>query len=105
AVLDQRHADQPSDLVRKELLALAIGEPRIRQDVVDRGHLATAARVNDGLAELRQRAATGEARQTVGIRSTDDELVTVDIRVIDAVRAEMFSDAADADVLNFGWVG
>jgi hypothetical protein len=104
AIFDQRHVDQPGNLMREKLLALGIGESRIRLHVVDGDTLAAAAGINDGFAEYRQRPTSGKGRWTVGIGPADDELVSVDVRVIDATRAEMLSDGADGDVLDFNRV-
>ena len=61
-ILDQRRADERRSLAREELLALRVRESRIRIDVIDGHRLATAARVDDGLAESGDRASTGERR-------------------------------------------
>ena len=50
-ILDQRRADERRSLACEELLALRVRESRIRIDVIDGHRLATAARVDDGLAE------------------------------------------------------
>ncbi len=98
--LDQRRADERRSLAREELLALRVRESRIRLDVIDGHRLATAARVDDGLAESGDRASTGERRDPVGIGPADDELVAIDVRVVDAAGVEMLPDQADGDFLD-----
>ena len=99
-ILDQRRADERRSLACEELLALRVRESRIRVDVIDDHRLATAARVDDGLAESGDRASTGERRDAVGIGPADDELVAIDVRVVDAAGVEMFPDQADGDFLD-----
>ena len=99
-ILDQRRADERRSLASEELLALRVRESRIRIDVIDGHRLATAARVDDGLAESGDRASTGERRDPVGIGPADDELVAIDVRVVDAAGVEMLPDQADGDFLD-----
>ena len=99
-ILDQRRADERRSLAGQQLLALRVRESRIGVDVVDHHRLATAARVDDGLAESCDRAATGGRRDPVGIGPADDELVAIDMRVVDAAGVEMLPDQADRDFLD-----
>ena len=99
-ILDQRRADKRGSVAREQLLALRVRESRICFDAIDCHGLATAPRVDDGLAEATDRASPGERRDPVRIGPIDDELVSVDVGEVDAAGVEMFADETDGDFLN-----
>ena len=100
AAFDQRRADERRSLTREQLIAIRGRESRIGADVVDDHRLATAARVDDRLAEPADRAPTGERLDPVDIGPADDELLAIDVRVVDAAGVEMLPDQADGDFLD-----
>jgi len=97
---DERRANERHSLAGQQLVALRVGESRIGVDVIDHHGLATAAPVDDRLAESCDRAATRRRQAPVGIGPNDHELVAIDIRVVHATGVEMLSEQADGDFLD-----
>ena len=95
AVLDQRYANERRDVVRQKPLALLVRETRVRLEVIDDHRLAFPAGLDDGLAEHRERRSNGQRCDAVGVVTTDDELVALDHRIVDAARAKMLAEQPD----------
>src|SRR5262249_22498650 len=100
AALDQRDADVCGDLSRLHNSPLGLREPRISSNVVHNDRLATPVCV----AQRRSKGSSGslsdKGPDTVDVLSANDVLATIDFRIADTVRAQVFPKEPCSDFLH-----
>ncbi len=79
------------DRISLEACALALREARVGADVVHRDRLAASVRIEERRSHARHRPATAQSHHTAVEGVANDELVALDVRVHDAVRAQVLA--------------